>query len=164
MKIITAIGNPTINEELKKNEKFSVISKDILYKEGILEFLEENKNINIIIINEELDGKLELRELIKKINKINIKIKIIVIYRNKNKFLKEQIEGQNVFKLYEADLNFYKLNEFICKVENIKNNIKKELDNKKDKKKILKKYLNRIKNNKKNSKAKIKININIKLN
>ena len=168
MKIITAIGNPAINEELKKNEKFNVISKDIFYKEGILEFLEQNKNIDIIIINEELDGKIDLKDLIIRINKINIKIKIIIIYRNKNKYLKEDINGINLFKLCETDINFNKLNEVIYETENIKNNIKKEISGAKDKKILknknkFKNFLEEVKKNKKNSKIDIKVKINIEI-
>lgn len=67
-KIITAINNPIINEKLKK-EKIEVIGKDIQYKEGILEILENNKEINFILINENLPGEIKNDELINKIKK-----------------------------------------------------------------------------------------------
>ena len=41
IKIITAINNPKINEELNNEKDIQVIGKDILYKEGILEILEK---------------------------------------------------------------------------------------------------------------------------
>ena len=52
MKIITAINNEKIFNNLKKKKNIKIISKDIQYKEGILEVLEENKNVNYIIIND----------------------------------------------------------------------------------------------------------------
>ena len=61
-KIITAINNPIINEKLKK-EKIEVIGKDIQYKEGILEILENNKEINFILIDEKLPGEIKNDEL-----------------------------------------------------------------------------------------------------
>ena len=77
-KIITAINNPRINNELKSiNKNIKVIGKDIQYKEGILELLEKNKNIDYIILLENLLGKINLFNLLKKINKINKNIKII---------------------------------------------------------------------------------------
>ena len=48
-KIITAIGNPKINEELKKEINFEIIGKDIQYREAIIEILEKNNKINFII-------------------------------------------------------------------------------------------------------------------
>ena len=35
--IITAINNPELNEEIKKEKKFKIVNKDIIYKEGIIE-------------------------------------------------------------------------------------------------------------------------------
>ena len=66
-KIITAINNPKLNEELKKEKNFKVIGKDIQYREAILEILEKNKNINIIILSENIPGEIKLENLIKKI-------------------------------------------------------------------------------------------------
>ena len=83
-KIITAINNPIINEKLKK-EKIEVIGKDIQYKEGILEILENNKEINFILIDEKLPGEIKNDELINKIKKINKNIKIIFFIKKENK-------------------------------------------------------------------------------
>ena len=43
IKIITAVNNPNLNEELKKENDVEILFKDIQYKEGIIEIL-ENKN------------------------------------------------------------------------------------------------------------------------
>ena len=83
-KIITAINNPIINEKLKK-EKIEVIGKDIQYKEGILEILENNKEINFILIDEKLPGEIKNDELINKIKKINKNIEIIFFIKKENK-------------------------------------------------------------------------------
>ncbi|MEI3395655.1 MAG: hypothetical protein V8R82_08225 [Clostridia bacterium] len=83
-KIITAINNPIINEKLK-NEKIEVIGKDIQYKEGILEILENNKEINFILINEKLPGEIKNEELINRIKKINKNIEIIFFIKKENR-------------------------------------------------------------------------------
>ena len=62
-RIVTAIGDSKLNDELK-NENLEVVCGDILYKEGILEFLEENKNVDYIILNENLSGNIKLIELL----------------------------------------------------------------------------------------------------
>ena len=71
--VVTALGNPKINEELKENN-INVITSDIQYQEGILEYLDKNNNINYLIIDENLPGNLKTEELIYNIKKINNKI------------------------------------------------------------------------------------------
>lgn len=112
MDIITAINNSKIIGELKYNKKINIISNDIQYKEGILELLEKNKNINYIIFNENLNGQIKIEELINKIKKTNNKIKIIIILdkkdlikeeyliKNKIKFvLKENISAKKILEI-----------------------------------------------------------------
>ena len=62
MNIITAINNEKIFKELKNEKSINIISNDIQYKEGILEILEKNKNIQYIIINEDLNGQIKLKK------------------------------------------------------------------------------------------------------
>ena len=59
MKIITAINNPKLNDELKNEKNIEIICKDIFYKEGILEILENEINIDYIIINSQLEGEIK---------------------------------------------------------------------------------------------------------
>ena len=79
MKIITAINNPKLNDELKNEKNIEIICKDIFYKEGILEILENEINIDYIIINSQLEGEIKLNKLIEKIIEKNEKIKIIIL-------------------------------------------------------------------------------------
>ena len=69
--IITAINNKKIYNELQNNNNIKIISKDIQYKEGILEILEKNQKINFIILKENLPGQIKNIELINKIKIIN---------------------------------------------------------------------------------------------
>ena len=71
MNILTAINNEKIFKELKNKNNIQMFSNDIQYKEGILEILEKNKNIDFVIINEKINGQIKIEELIKKIKKIN---------------------------------------------------------------------------------------------
>ena len=85
MKIITAINNPKLNDELKNEKNIEIICKDIFYKEGILEILENEINIDYIIINSQLEGEIKLNKLIEKIIEKNEKIKIIILIKKENK-------------------------------------------------------------------------------
>lgn len=75
-----------ISKKLKEMN-IEIVSNDIQYQEGILEYLEKNKNINFLIINEIIPGNFEIKDLVYKIKKINKKVKIIIISE------KEQIMG-----------------------------------------------------------------------
>ena len=102
MNTITAINNEKIFKELKNKNNIKIISNDIQYKEGILEILEKNKNIDFIIINENLNGQIKIEELIKKIKKINNKINIIIILNNKD-LIKEEYLNKNKIKFIYSE-------------------------------------------------------------
>ena len=142
IKIITAMNNPKINDELKNEKNIELICKDIFYKEGILEILENEININYIIINSELPGEIKLNNLIEKILEKNEKIKIIILIKKENK--------NNFYKINNNKKNVKKNNIEIIK--DIKNkNIIRIFYNNEIKIEQLKKY-NQIKNNNENKK------------
>lgn len=62
-----------------KEKNFNVLCTDIQYKEGVLEFLENNKNVDYIILNENLDGEIPTKDILKEIKNISDKIKIILV-------------------------------------------------------------------------------------
>ena len=99
IKILTALGNPSLNNELKKYKDFEIIGKDIQYKDGIIEILEINPDINYLIVSEELDGQTSLEELIDLIIKINRKIKIIIILNEKNIELEENLIRKGIYDI-----------------------------------------------------------------
>ena len=131
-KIITAIDNTEINKLLKKEEDIKIISKDISYKEGILEQLEKNKEVDIIIINEKIDGEIQLNQLIKKIKEKIKNIEIIIITENKNKIINEIYRFKKI-KIYET--NKIKIKKLISIINNENSN--KEKDIKKEEENII---------------------------
>ena len=60
IKIITAMNNPKINDELKNEKNIELICKDIFYKEGILEILENEINIYSPLLQLQILVKLKL--------------------------------------------------------------------------------------------------------
>ena len=105
-RVITAIGNPEINEKLKE-ENIEIVCADILYREGILEFLEINNKIDYILINEKLEGKIKIEELIEKIKLLNKNIKIILISKNEKNYknIYKKIENISVTEIKNIILN-----------------------------------------------------------
>ena len=130
IKIITALGNEKLNMELKKEIDFKIISNDIQYKEGIIEILEQNTEIDYIILNELLQGNIDLKELIFKINNLNNKIKIILFLDKYNSELEKYLLEKRLYKiLYNNEINIFELINII-KNNNFENeNLKEEINN-----------------------------------
>ena len=105
-----------------KNE-FDLKFFDIQYKEGIIELLNENSDIDFIIVNDEIPGEYETEKLINDIYKINNKIKIILISKNEYKNVYGKLEKYN-FGIIKEIINEKKSNKKIYK----KCSDKKELE------------------------------------
>lgn len=156
-KIIIATNNKNIIKKIKQNNNLKVVYDNLQYREAILEILENIKNIDIILISENIPGLISIEDLIKKIKIINSKIDIIFFLKEKNiekeKYLKSLEIKRIYFENKKIELNKKnKLkNIFNGKIKNNKkeNKINNKLNNnkKKNKIKIIKSKLN--KNNKK---------------
>lgn len=136
IKIITAINNPNLNEELKNEKNIEIIGRDIQYKEGVLESLENDIEINYIIIDQNLPGEIELNKLIEKILEKNNKIKIIITIKKEN-INKINLNNNKIIKIYyEKNINLNKLKNYsnykkLSKENVLKNNLENKLINKK---------------------------------
>lgn len=126
IKIITAMGNQNFNNILKNEKEFEILENDIFYKEGILEFLEKNKEIDILILYEKLSGEINIINLIKKIKEINNQINIFFILENKNDELENLLKKENNIKIFFN--NEINIKDFIFNLKNIKLNSEKNLE------------------------------------
>ena len=143
-KIITAIGNEILNKKLKKENDFEVIIEDIQYKEGIIEYLEKENNIDILIISELLPGNVELKELIEKIKNINSNIEIIIFLENKNTELENYLYAKGIYNIFYN--NQIEIEEIIKIINNKNIEINNEL--KEIKEMLLEKQKNKVNNKK----------------
>lgn len=127
-KIVTALGNPILNNELKKYKEFQIMINDIQYQEAIIEFLEIEKNIDYIILNEILPGTITIEELINKIKMRNENIEIIIILEKENKELENFLYSRKISNIFYN--NKVEINDIIKLLKNkkINNNTKIEKD------------------------------------
>lgn len=100
MKVITAIGNSTLNEKLKNKTDINVIGKDIQYQEGILEVLEDNKDIDLLVLSNILLGEWDFYKLINEIKKVNEKLEIVVFLNKKDENLENFLFIKKIYKIY----------------------------------------------------------------
>lgn len=125
IKVLTAIGNENLNNILKEQDEFEILENDIFYKEGILEFLEKNNDVDILILYEKLTGEINIINLINKIKIINNEINIFFILENKNDELEKILKKENVKNIFY--INEINVNDFIEKIKNTKINNNEKL-------------------------------------
>ena len=99
-KIITAIGNKNLNQKLKQENTINVIGEDIQYREGILEVLKENEDIDFLILSELLSGQIEFKQLIDEIKKINNNIQIIIFLEKNNRELENYLYAKGICYIF----------------------------------------------------------------
>lgn len=141
MKVITAMGEEFLNNELRKFEEYEIIGKDIPYKEGILEILEINKEINLIILSNKIYGQIKFELLIEEIIK-NKNIEIIIFLKEKNEYLENYLNSKKIIKIYFLNDEGYNL--FFENIQN-KNRLESEIINLKNLIISNKKYIKKLK-------------------
>lgn len=95
-----------------------MLEKDFSYKEGVLEYLEINKNIDIIILFEKLPGEINLIDLVKKIKLINNEICFFIVLERKNEEIEKLLKLENIKNFfYNNEIN---LDEFIFSLRKFK--------------------------------------------
>lgn len=98
MKLIIAVQNLKLYEELKKEKQVTILFQNIQYKEALLEILDSIKKLDAIIIEEKLPGRIPIEEVIERIKEKNNQIKIILI--NNHLFYKKRKEiKKNIIRI-----------------------------------------------------------------
>lgn len=127
-KIITAIGNQNLNQSLRKESTFEILTQDIPYKEGILEFLEQ-KDADFLILSELLPGEIELKELIATMKVNYPDMQIILFLEKKNQELENYLYAKGVYSIfYDNQIEISKIIEFIKEEKNENRKLKQELE------------------------------------
>lgn len=145
-KVLTALLNENINNELKNNKNIKIVSNDLLYQEAVLEYLEENKEIDFLLLNENLPGE-KIEDFIKRIDKT----KIILFTENSRK-KEKYINTKKVYKIFtNSETSVEKISEILEKDEdNYTEKLEKEIEelkrkineNKKQENKFISKIIN----------------------
>lgn len=125
--IITAMGNPTLNNELKKYSEYDVISEDLFYQDAVLDFLEV-EDADILTLSGVLQGQWELYEFIDKIRKINNRIRIIIIMDELDSDIKCELLERGILDIYLDDtVEIEDIIEAINREEPIREKLKKSI-------------------------------------
>ena len=123
-KVIIAINNK--KKIAKENKDIKIF---VHYREAILEILEKDKKIDEILIDENLPGIISMEKLIKKIKKINFKIKIKIILEKENEEKELKLKKLNINNIYINKTNKNKKENKIIAISGNKNSGKTTIIN-----------------------------------
>ena len=77
-KVATAMGNPTLNQELKRYSQIDVMGDDLFYQEAVIDLLEK-ETIDVLALSGILQGQWDLCDFVDRIQKKNPIVRMIVI-------------------------------------------------------------------------------------
>lgn len=155
-KIITAIGNVLINEELKNKEKYIIQTPDIQIEDDLIEALKNKKDTDVLILNIEIIKKQNLYNYINKIKQINQFIKIIILAKKENEDIKNILYACGIKDIfYGNEINILKLEDAINRNKTTEEILTEEINNLKEI--ILKEKTNKLNKNKINNLTSFKI-------
>ena len=129
-RIVTALGNSTLNVELKKYSKYDVLTDDILYQEGVIDFLEQNE-ADTVIISGLLQGQLTIADFASRVRDVAKYARIIFIVDTILDEDKNYLISKGIFDiLYDETSEISDVIEAIDREEpiNIRAQIRNEVD------------------------------------
>lgn len=101
-KILTALGNATLNNELKKYSKYDVMNDDFFYQEAVLDYLEKEE-VDVVIISSLLQGQYDMIEFLKEVKKKQISARIILIVDTILEEEKNILISKGIFDILKDD-------------------------------------------------------------
>jgi len=136
-RVVTALGNTVLNNELKKYSKYDVLTEDIFYQEGLIDYIREHQ-ADVIVISSLLQGQFNVVEFVSLIREITFTARIILIVDDISVEDKNQIIAKGVFDILND--NEIEINDVIdaidredpvnykAEIENKINSLKEELN------------------------------------
>lgn len=99
--LITATENETINNELKKTQKYNILFSDIAYQEALIEII-ENKLIDKVLVYENLPGGKKKEDFFKTLIENKKETEFIVIVDKIDNKTKDFFHKYNISKLIDS--------------------------------------------------------------
>lgn len=109
-KLLIAVDNEKIYNEIKKEEKYEVYNRDIIYKEGVLEYLAKNE-VDVLLTRDDLEGEMIKEIYIKQIKLLAPNIKIVLFAKELETKYLEFLYSNDVFNIIGSNEN--------CNIEKI---------------------------------------------
>ena len=119
-KIITAMGNNVLNNELKKYAKYDVVLEDLFCQDTLISKIGKY-DVDTIIISALLQGQWDLEEFVDKIKNKNSVARIIIITDEIDNNMRKILEANNVLDIFiDSNVDIPDIIEAIDREESIK--------------------------------------------
>ena len=102
IKILTALGNPVLNNELNRYEKYEVLSEDLFYQDALLDNL-ETKDADTIIVSGLLQGQYDIVDFLRMVRERSINSRIILIVDTIDDESKKKLMDINIYDIMFDD-------------------------------------------------------------
>lgn len=99
-KILTAMGNETLNKELCRYAKFELCEEDFFYQEAVLTELEKS-NYDALVLSGLLQGEFEISEFVRQIRNQSSAIRIVIVTDEVTGAFKRKMAELNVVDVFE---------------------------------------------------------------
>ncbi len=125
-RVLTALGNPVLNNELRKYDKYDVITEDLFYQEAVMDIV-ETEGIDSIVISGLLQGQWDLVEFIQQMKRKNSVARVIVITDEISMENRNLLMNMGVFDiLYDSEVEVADVIAAIDREEPIAKQVVKE--------------------------------------
>lgn len=132
-KIVTAIGNPLINEKLKENKEYIVQAPDIQYEEDLIDLLKNKKDTEVLILNIEIIKKELITKYIKDLKKLNEYIRIIVLIQKEDEEIRNFLLANGIKDIFYGNkITIVELEEAIKRDKTTEERLTEEINSLKE--------------------------------
>lgn len=106
-KVLVAVDNIEIYNQIKEEDKYDLYERDIVYKEGVLEYISKN-SVDVIITRDDLEGQMIKEIYIKQMKLLLPHVKIILFVKESDNNYLQFLYNTNVFDIIDSKENFTK--------------------------------------------------------
>lgn len=125
-KIITAMGNETLNRELMKYAKYDLLIGDLFYQEAVLDKITGEK-YDVFVTSSLLQGELDFYDFIVKLKRIDSTMRIIVVADEIDDFFKRKMNDFGIVDIFlDSSVNISEIIDSIDREEPISTKIEYE--------------------------------------
>ncbi len=98
-KVLTAMGNATLNNELKRYLEYELNENDLFYQDAVLDKLAEEK-YDVLVVSALLQGQFEFPDFIDKIKVIDKLVRIIIVTDEISSDLRRKINEEKIVDVF----------------------------------------------------------------
>ena len=98
-RILTAMGNATLNNELKRYSDYDLNEQDLFYQDAVIDLISENQ-YDVLIMSALLQGQFEFPDFLDKIRNIDKQVRIIIVTDEITPDLKRKLNEEKIIDVF----------------------------------------------------------------